>query len=135
MSAGGKAEAAGSIRIDRLLVYLRFARTRSAADALIAGHALRRNRKHVLRGSEPARVGDVLTLALGGSVRVIELLALPARRGSPLEARSCYREVGAFSEVDEDGLDRKGQMTIAASPLKAGSPPDDPEDTHLKEPQ
>jgi ribosome-associated heat shock protein Hsp15 len=134
MSDSGKDGAAPSIRIDRLLVYLRFARTRSAADALIEGHALRRNRKHVLRGSEQARIGDVLTLAIGSGVRVIELTALPGRRESPVAARSYYREIDAFSEVDGDGLDRKGQMTIAASPLMAGFPLNDPEDSHPKEP-
>ena len=127
MTAGGTHGSAGSaapasIRIDRLLVYLRFARTRSAAQALIDTHALRRNRKHVLRGSEPARIGDVLTLALGNRVRVIELLALPQRRLSPTVALSHYRE------VDAGNLDPKGQMSLAASPLPAGSQPDVPED-------
>ena len=122
MSAAAETGTPGSIRIDRLLVYLRLARTRSAAQALIEAHALRRNRKHVLRGSEQARIGDVLTLALGSHVRVIELTALPNRRGPPAEARSYYRE------VDGDSLDRKGQMTIAASPLATGTPPDDPEE-------
>lgn len=112
----------GSIRIDRLLVYLRFARTRSGAQAMIEAHALRRNRKHVLRPSERACIGDILTIALGDQVQVIELTALPARRGPPILARSHYRE------VDRDGLDRKGQMTIAASPLAAEHPPADPED-------
>lgn len=116
-----------SIRIDRLLVYLRFARTRSAAVALIEAHALRRNRKHVLRPSEQAHIGDVLTIALGDSVRVIELLTIPDQRGPPASARSHYREVGQFREVDEAELDRKGQMPIAASPLVADNPPDLPE--------
>lgn len=111
-----------SIRIDRLLVYLRFARTRSAAQALIDTHALRRNRKHVLRGSEQARTGDVLTIALGDRVRVIELLALPDRRGPPAHARSHYRE------VDDGNLDPKGQMSLAASPHEADVQPDQPED-------
>jgi ribosome-associated heat shock protein Hsp15 len=83
---------------------------------------VRRNRQHVARGAESVHCGDVLTLAVGGTVRVIQLLTLPARRGSPAEARSHYRE------VDGDGLDRKGQMTIAASTLMAGRQPDDPED-------
>lgn len=115
-------KAGESIRIDRLLVYLRFARTRSAADALIAAHAVRRNRQHVLRGSEAVRIGDVLTLALGGRIRVIELLALPLRRGSPGEALSHYRE------VDGAGLDPKGQNTIGASPSVPGVLPGQPED-------
>ena len=113
---------ADSIRIDRLLVYLRFARTRSAALALIDAHALRCNRKHVLRGAEQARIGDVLTIAIGAQVRVIQLTGIPDRRGAPAEARSHYRE------VDADRLDPKGQNTIAASPLPADHPPADSED-------
>lgn len=116
--AGGAAQ----LRIDRLLVYLRFARTRSAADALIEARAVRRNRQHVLRGSDGVRTGDVLTLALGGSVRVIQLLKLPARRGSPSEALSHYRE------VDGGGLDPKGQIITGVSPVP-GAGPGDPEDT------
>jgi ribosome-associated heat shock protein Hsp15 len=118
MTAGS---AAGSLRIDRLLVCLRFARTRSAALALIEAHAVRRNRSHVRRGSEPVRSGDVLTIALGGNVRVIELLSLPDRRGPPAEARAHYRE------VDGCGLDPKGQNTIGASPLVPDAVSGDPE--------
>lgn len=79
MKSGGDE---GAIRIDRLLVYLRFARTRSAAANLIDTHALRRNRKHVLRGSEPVRIGDVLTLAVGwrGAGDRTPQPARPARR-------------------------------------------------------
>ncbi|WP_181443541.1 RNA-binding S4 domain-containing protein [Porphyrobacter sp. YT40] len=106
--------ASGAIRIDRLLVCLRFARTRSAALALIETRALRRNRNHVLRGSEPVRIGDVLTIALGRQVRVIELVALPDRRGSPEAARSHYRELAGFSEVDEGQLVPKGQNSTGA---------------------
>ncbi|HSJ78145.1 MAG TPA: S4 domain-containing protein [Erythrobacter sp.] len=127
MSASGETCCTGSIRppsirIDRLLVYLRFARTRSAALALIEAHALRRNRKHVLRGSEQVGIGDVLTIAIGPQVRVIELAGIPVRRGPPAEARSHYRE------VDADTLDPKGQMTIAASPAVPDQPSGDSED-------
>ncbi len=82
-----------AMRIDRLLVYLRFARTRSAARAMIEGRALRRNRKHVQRVSENVAIGDVLTLAIGKEVHVVEVLSLPARRAAPAEAKSHYREL------------------------------------------
>jgi len=121
--------ASGSIRIDRLLVYLRFARTRSAALALIDARALRRNRKHVLRGAEQVRIGDVLTIAGAGAgagagpgaVRVIELVALPQRRGPPALARSYYRE------VDPANLSPKGQIAIAPAARAPGPRPDHPE--------
>ena len=86
--------AATSLRIDRLLVYLRFARNRSIARAMIEAGALRLNRKHVLRVSENVGTGDVLTLPIGDEVRVVEVLNLPERRLSPARAKQHYRELG-----------------------------------------
>lgn len=82
-----------TIRLDRLLVYLRFARTRSAAQTMIESHSLRRNTKRVTRSSENVAVGDVLTLVVGNDVRVVEVLSLPERRASPALAKSHYREL------------------------------------------
>ena len=84
-----------ALRIDRLLVYLRFARTRSAARSMIEAGTLRLNRRHVERVSEPVKVGDVLTAMIGNEVRVIEICELPTRRLSPAAARSHYRELDA----------------------------------------
>lgn len=81
------------MRIDRALVYLRFARTRSRAREIIeAGHA-RKNGQHVRRTSEVVAPGDVLTFPIGEVVRVIEVIELPERRGPPGFARSHYREL------------------------------------------
>ena len=82
------------MRLDRLLVYLRLAKTRSAACRLIDSRAMRRNAIRIQRANESVAVGDVLTLAWGSSVRVIEIVSLPTRRGSSPEARSHYRELG-----------------------------------------
>ncbi|MEM6827604.1 MAG: S4 domain-containing protein [Pseudomonadota bacterium] len=87
-----EAEATG-LRIDRLLVYLRFARTRSIARDMIEGRSLRLNRKHVQRVSEIVGIGDVLTLMIGNEIRVVEVTSLPDRRASPALARTCYRDL------------------------------------------
>jgi len=92
-----------TMRLDQLLVYLRFARTRSAACRLIEKGALRRNRIRVLRSSEKIAIGDILTFAVGNRVRVVEVLSLPERRGSPDIARSHYRD-----------LDQQGELPVAA---------------------
>ena len=81
------------LRIDRLLVYLRFARTRSLARAMIEGRSLRLNRKHVQRVSEMVCIGDVLTVMVGNEIRVIEVLTLPDRRASPDLAKNFYRDL------------------------------------------
>ncbi len=92
------------MRIDRLLVYLRFARTRSKALELIEASRMRINGEHVLRSSMETKAGDVLTFAQGNQIRIIEILELPKRRNSAEKARSHYRE-----------LDRSGETAIASS--------------------
>ncbi|MGN6500090.1 MAG: RNA-binding S4 domain-containing protein, partial [Tsuneonella sp.] len=44
------------------------------------------------------REGDVLTVPLHAGVRVIEVLALPARRGPATEAQACYRVLDGGGE-------------------------------------
>ena len=83
------------MRIDRLLHALRFARSRTLAQRWIAEGRIRRNGERVLRQDQPVAAGDVLTLPLPRAVLVIELLALPARRGPPAEAQACYRQLDA----------------------------------------
>jgi len=83
------------VRLDRLLFTLRFAKSRTLAQRWIAEGHIRRNGERVLRQDLEVAVGDVLTLPLRSRVLVIELLALPARRGSPGEARTCYRALDA----------------------------------------
>ena len=83
------------MRLDRLLFNLRFAKSRALAQRWIAEGHIRRNRERVARQDQPVAVGDVLTLPLRSKVLVIELTALPARRGPPAEARACYRPLDA----------------------------------------
>ena len=80
-----------AVRIDRLLFNLRFARSRALAQRWIAEGHIRCNGERVLRQDLALSPGDVLTLPLKREVLVIELLALPARRGPASEARACYR--------------------------------------------
>ena len=91
------------MRLDRLLCYLRFVRTRSRAQALVEAGHIRRNGKRVERASQPIAPGDVLTLPLGNAVGVVKIEHLPERRGPAGEAQACYR-----------ALDPTGQSAIAA---------------------
>jgi ribosome-associated heat shock protein Hsp15 len=79
------------MRIDKLLWFLRFVRSRSLAQALAQEGHVRLNGNRVERAHQRIAVGDVLTLPFGQSVRIIEILALPVRRGPAPEAQSCYR--------------------------------------------
>jgi len=83
------------MRIDRLLWFLRFAKSRSLVQKWVGEGHIRRNGTRVVDKDQPVGVGDVLTLPLKSRVLVIEILALPARRGPAEEARACYRELDA----------------------------------------
>jgi len=79
------------MRIDKLLWFLRLAKTRSAAQALVGTGHIRLNGKRVERTAQAVSIGDVMVIPLHKGVAVIELLALPQRRGPASEAIACYR--------------------------------------------
>lgn len=93
------------MRIDKLLWYLRLAKTRTIAQAMAAQGHIRLNGRRVERAHQSVGIGDVLVVPVGPHVRVLEVLALPARRGPASEAQSCYRT-----------LDEAGAYPIAAPP-------------------
>jgi len=79
------------VRVDKLLWFLRIARTRVLAQAMAEEGHMRLNGRRIERAHQKIAVGDVLTVPIPTGVRVIEVLALPLRRGPAPEAQACYR--------------------------------------------
>jgi len=79
------------MRIDKLLWFLRLAKTRGLAQQIAEAGHIRVNGRRVDRAHQKVGAGDVLTLPFGQGVRVIEVLSLPGRRGPAPEAQACYR--------------------------------------------
>ena len=92
------------MRIDRVLWFLRLAPSRTLAQAWVQEGHMRLNGRRIERASAAVCPGDILTLPMRAGVGVIEILALPARRGPASEARECYRT-----------LDERGANPIAAT--------------------
>jgi len=88
-----------SLRLDKFLWFARIVKTRGLAQSLAEEGRLRLAGRVVERSSAPVRVGDVLSFAVHGKVRVLRVEALPARRGPPAEARLLYTEI---SEAPRD---------------------------------
>jgi ribosome-associated heat shock protein Hsp15 len=82
-----------SLRLDKFLWFARIVKTRALAQELIENGRMRLSGRVVERAAAPVRVGDVLSFALRGNVRVIRVEALPIRRGPPAEARAFYSEL------------------------------------------
>jgi ribosome-associated heat shock protein Hsp15 len=68
-------------RIDKWLWHARVVRTRSAAAALAVSGHVRINGQRVDGASRPVRLGDVVTVALDRSVRVLKVAGFAERRG------------------------------------------------------
>ena len=80
-------------RIDKWLWHARMVRTRSDAAALTAAGFVRLNGKRMTAASHLVRVGDVLTLALDRSVRVLRVEGFCEKRGGAPVARGLYRDL------------------------------------------
>ncbi|MEO5586496.1 MAG: RNA-binding S4 domain-containing protein [Novosphingobium sp.] len=80
-----------AIRIDKLLWFLRFTQTRSIAQAMVGAGHIRLNGRRIDRAHQGVGVGDVLVLPLSAGVCVVQVLAVPERRGPPSAAQTCYR--------------------------------------------
>ena len=84
-------------RIDKWLWHARMVRTRSAAAALADAGFVRLNGKRVTAPSQQVRVGDVVTLALDRSVKVIQVEGFCEKRGATPAARALYRDLTTSS--------------------------------------
>ena len=88
-----------SLRLDKFLWFARIVKTRNLGQALAEDGRLRIDGRIIDRAHTPVRVGDVLSFAVHGRVRVIRVDALPARRGPPAEARLLYTEISDGGET------------------------------------
>ena len=84
---------ADTIRLDKFLWFARIVKTRALAQTMAEGGRLRLAGRVADRAHAPVRVGDVLSFAHRGQVRVLRIEAIPVRRGPPAEARALYSEV------------------------------------------
>ena len=82
------------MRIDRFLFFIRLVKSRTLAQSIIEEGHVRVDGKRVEKPSAEVEIGSVVALPLRGTIRILRVLALPARRGPAAEARLCYEELG-----------------------------------------
>lgn len=84
---------APAMRIDKFLWFARLAKTRVAAQALAESGGIRLDGRRVERAHVPVRIGAVIALMHGGTVRILRVNALPERRGPAPEAAALVTEL------------------------------------------
>ena len=91
--AGAEQEDRDWQRLDKWLWCARFMKARGDCNALVSEGAVRINRQPTDKAHARLRLGDVLTVAIRGDIRVVRVLALAARRGPASEARTLYEDM------------------------------------------
>ncbi len=80
-------------RIDRWLWHARLVRTRGAAAALAGAGYIRINGARIEAPGRMVRAGDVITVALDRSVRVLKVKGFAERRGPAATATTLYEDL------------------------------------------
>lgn len=107
------AAAGATQRVDQWLWFARIAKSRTLAQALVAGGKVRINRTRIEKPSATVKPGDVLTLALGPTVRVLEILAIGTRRGPATEAQLLYRDLAPPPSLAASGARKENEVRPA----------------------
>lgn len=68
-------------------------KSRTLAQGLIEAGYVKIDGRRAVKPADEVHVGSVIVLPLRGQVRVLRVMALPARRGPASEARLAYEEI------------------------------------------
>lgn len=82
-------------RLDKWLWHARVVRTRSAAAALVEAGHVRLNGARNKAPGHAVRAGDIVTVALDRTVRVLKVTGFAERRGSAVEAAALFADLAA----------------------------------------
>ncbi len=82
----------GTQRLDKWLWFARVVKTRTQAAALVTEGRIRINTVKTDRPAQPVRPGDMLTIALRGRIRVLEVVLPGDKRGGAPEAALLFKD-------------------------------------------
>jgi ribosome-associated heat shock protein Hsp15 len=80
-------------RLDKWLWHARVVKARSSAAALVEAGHVRLNGIREKAPGHAVKPGDVLTIALDNSVRILKVVAFAERRGDATAARVLYEDL------------------------------------------
>ncbi len=102
-------------RLDKWLWQARFYKTRGLAQRMCAAGKIRINSQRIRKAHYALKAGDILTFPQGSRIRVVRILAMPARRGPATEARRCYEDIASAKAAPRGGLSRRPPALRTAS--------------------
>jgi ribosome-associated heat shock protein Hsp15 len=85
-------------RLDKWLWHVRLVKARTSAAALVESGHVRINGTRERSPGHAIKLGDVVTVALDNSVRVLKVTGFAERRGDAAAARELYEDLQAGRE-------------------------------------
>ena len=82
-----------NIRLDLYLFYIRMFKSRNLATKFIISNRLRISGYVTQKPHKLISIGDVLSLSIEDSVKILKVLDIPKRRGPFPEAFNCYEDL------------------------------------------
>ena len=113
-------DSANALRIDRWLYFCRFYKSRSLATAAVSGGHVRINGERATPGAR-VRLGDRVELVRDRLPYIMNVTAIPARRGPAAEARQCYDE-DAGTVLEREALVQALRQDRMLMPKTEGRP-------------
>ncbi len=92
-------------RLDKWMYYARVVKTRALAIRLIEAGHVRVNGQRNKTAHKSLRAGDVLTIALDQTIRVLKVRAPGERRGPYSEAQTLYEDLSEGNGATQIGAD------------------------------
>ena len=89
----GAVEPVRKERLDKFLFFSRAIKSRTLAQKVIEGGAIRVNSERTDRSDHKVGAGDVLTMALHGRIVIWRILDCGTRRGPASEAQGLYEDL------------------------------------------
>lgn len=121
VQAGDVAEALSSMRLDKWLWAARFYKTRAlAVDEINLGRV--RVSGQPVKPARDVRVGDVLSIRIGGVSREIEVRGLSNQRGPAPQAQLLYAETAASITAREAAAEARRLAPEPAATIVQGRP-------------
>ena len=82
-----------TLRLDIYLYYIRIFKSRSIATKFVLSNRLRISGQVTQKPHKMISIGDVLTITINDSVKVLKVLDIPKRRGPYLESLNFYEDI------------------------------------------
>ena len=82
-----------TLRLDVYLYYIRIFKSRSLATKYILSNRLRISGQVTQKPHKMISIGDVLSMAIRGNVKILKILDIPNRRGPYSESLNFYEDI------------------------------------------